>query len=112
VQIDNLDKAFFVQEKMFVTTKDAPIILQQFSLKSKVKEKEYLLPYETLAGVEVFGSLICLYFVENEDLWICTGEKVIGLKSHFRPITALIAHAGNIVTGSADMTIRIWNPKS
>jgi hypothetical protein len=34
------------------------------------------------------------------------------LKSHFRPITALIAHAGNVITGSEDMTIRIWNPKN
>lgn len=37
IEIDNLDQAFFVQDWLFVTTKDAPIIMQQYSLKSKNK---------------------------------------------------------------------------
>jgi WD40 repeat protein len=112
IEIDNLHKTFFVREWLFVTTKDAPIVLQQYSLKSKSKEKEYLLPFEDIAGVDILGSTITLFFNNNEDLWVCLGDKVVGIKSHFIPITALIAHRGNLYTGSADMTIRIWNPRN
>lgn len=112
IEIDNLQKAFFVGEWLFVTTKDAPIVLQQYSLKSKSKKKEYLLPFEGLAGVDILGDTIALFFNNNEDLWVCIGDKTLGMKSHFMPITALITHKRNIYTGSADMTIRIWNPKN
>jgi WD40 repeat protein len=59
----------------------------------------------------MLGNTTVLFFANNEDMWVCSGEAVISLKSHFMPITALIAHRGNIYTGSADMTIRIWNPR-
>lgn len=39
IEIENLQKAFFVGEWLFVTTKDAPIVLQQYSLKNKAKDK-------------------------------------------------------------------------
>lgn len=62
IEIENLDRAFFVQEKLFVTTKDALVVLQQFSLKTKLKEKSYLLPFERLAGVQIIDSILCLFF--------------------------------------------------
>jgi hypothetical protein len=37
IEIDNLENAYFVHDWLFVTTKDAPIVLQQYSLKSKSK---------------------------------------------------------------------------
>ena len=73
IEIDNLDTAFFRQEWLFVTTKDAPVIIRQFSLKSKKKEKEILLPHEHLAGVATLCDIICVYFEGKEDLWVCSG---------------------------------------
>lgn len=60
----------------------------------------------------MLGNTIAFFFNLNEDLWVCLGAKVVGIKSHFMPITAIIAHGGNVYTGSADMTIRVWNPKN
>ena len=62
IEIENLDRAFFVREKLFVTTKDALVVLQQFSLKTKLKEKSYLLPFEKLSGVNLINNVICVFF--------------------------------------------------
>jgi len=73
IEIHNLHTAFFRQEWLFITTKDAPVLLQQFSLKSKKKENEILLPHEGLAGMTTLGDLTCVYFSGMEDLFVCSG---------------------------------------
>jgi len=35
---------------------------------------------------------------------------MIRLQSHFAPITVITSHNNALISGSADMTIRIWNP--
>ena len=54
--------------------------------------------------------MLCLVFEKEEDLWLYDSIKkeFAKLHSHYLPITAITIHEDSVLTGSADMTIRVW----